>query len=215
MLKHTLLPLVAALALALLTTAPARAGEPPKEGGGGGGTGGGQDVKFVNMAARDGEAEVILGKIAAEKASSEDVKKFGQQMVDDHTKANEALKSIAKSKNIDLEKGQAGGTKKGERISQKLNKLEGDEFDKGYVAIMLKEHESAVKMFATQADSGEDAELKAFASKTLPTLKHHLEMVRELQGKVGKPAGGGAGGAGGGRGEGQKKEGDAEVKTRE
>jgi putative membrane protein len=103
MLKHTLLPLVAALALVI--TAPARAGEPPKEGGGGG-SAGGADVKFVNMAARDGEAEVILGKLAAEKASSEDVKKFGQQMVDDHTKANEELKSIATSKNIDLEKSQ-------------------------------------------------------------------------------------------------------------
>jgi putative membrane protein len=203
MLKHTLLPLVAALALVI--TAPARAGEPPKEGGG-------ADTKFVNMAARDGEAEVILGKLAAEKASSEDVKKFGQQMVDDHTKANEELKSIAKSKNIDLEKSQANGTKKGERISQKLSKLEGAEFDKGYVAIMLKEHESAVKQFEGQSKDGQDEDLKAFAAKTLPTLQHHLETVKELQSKVGKFEGGTGGGGGGG---GQKKEGDAEVKTRE
>jgi putative membrane protein len=206
MLKHTLLPLVAALALIL--TAPARAGEPPKEAGGG-------DVKFVNMAARDGEAEVILGKLAADKASSEDVKKFGQQMVDDHTKANEELKSIAKSKNIDLEKAQANGTKKGERISQKLSKLEGAEFDKGYVGIMLKEHESAVKQFEGQSKDGQDEDLKAFAAKTLPTLQHHLEMVKELQSKVGKLEGGAGGGGGGGGGGGQKKEGDAEVKTRE
>jgi putative membrane protein len=202
MLKHTLLSLVAALALVI--TAPARAGEPPA---------GGTDTKFANMAARDGEAEVIAGKLAAEKASSEDVKKFGQQMVDDHTKANEELKSIAKSKNIDLEKAQAQGTKKGERISQKLSKLEGADFDKGYVMVMLKEHESAVKQFEGESKNGQDEELKAFAAKTLPTLQHHLEMVKELQSKVGKVEGG-AGGAGGSGG-GQKKEGDAEVKTRE
>ncbi len=210
MLKHTLLPLVAALALVI--TIPVRAGEPPKEGGAG--EAGGADIKFVNMAARDGEAEVILGKLAAEKASSEDVKKFGQQMVDDHSKANEELKSIAKSKNIDLEKAQANGTKKGERISQKLSKLEGAEFDKGYVAVMLKEHESAVKLFEGQSKNGQDEELKAFAAKTLPTLQHHLEMAKELQSKVGK-AQAGAGGGGGANKEGGEKKGDAEVKTRE
>jgi putative membrane protein len=182
MLKYTL-PVVALLGL-LVVANTARAGEPPAGAAG-------ADTKFVNNAARDGEAEVILGKLAAEKAKSEDVKKFGQQMVDDHTKANEELKAIAKSKEIDLEKAAAMGTKKGERISQKLNKLEGDEFDKGYVAIMIKEHESAVKLFKTQSEKGEDADLKAFAAKTLPTLEHHLSMVKELQSKVGKPAGGG------------------------
>jgi len=80
---------------------------------------------------------------------------------------------------------------------------------------MVKEHEAAVKLFEGQSKNGTDEELKAFAAKTLPALQHHLEMVKELQSKVGKPEGG-AGGGGAGRGEGeQKKEGDAEVKTRE
>jgi putative membrane protein len=210
--KHTLLPLV--VALALIVTAPARAGEPPKEGA----APGGADVKFVNNAARDGEAEVILGKLAAEKGTAEEVKKFGQQMVDDHSKANEELKGIAKSKQTDLEKAQAAGTKKGERISQKLNKLEGAEFDKGYVAVMVKEHEAAVKLFEGQSKNGQDEELKAFAAKTLPTLQHHLEMVKELQSKVGRPQGGAGGGGAAkkeGGSEGGEKKGDAEVKTRE
>jgi putative membrane protein len=189
MFKYTIA--AAVLGLILVANTAARAGEPPKE------TPpdkGGIDVKFVNNAARDGEVEVILGNLALENATTEEVKKFGKQMVEDHTQANEELKSIAKSKQAELEKAQASGVKKGERISQKLKKLQGAEFDKGYVGVMVKEHESAVKLFKEESEKGQDADLKAFAAKTLPTLEHHLEMAKELQGKVGKPAGGGGGG---------------------
>ena len=193
MLKHTLPFLVVAAALLAFAGARARAGEPPAAPAK---PAAGADVKFVNNAARDGEAEVILGKLAAERATAEEVKKFGQQMVDDHTKANEELRAIAKSKEIDVEKPAANGTKKGERISQKLSKLEGAAFDKGYLAVMQKEHEAAVKQFQNQSDNGQDAELKAFAAKTLPTLQHHLEMVKDLQAKVGGGAGANKGEAG-------------------
>jgi putative membrane protein len=198
----SLVAVIALLAFGFVNVA--RAGEPPAPPKEGAAPGGG-DVKFANNAARDGEAEVILGKLAAEKGAAEEVKKFGQQMVDDHSKASEELKSLAQSKKLDLEKSIAAGTKKGERISQKLSKLEGAEFDKGYVGVMLKEHEAAVKLFQMESEKGQDAEIKAFAEKTLPTLQHHLEMVKELQSKVGKPAGG----AGGGRG-GQKPGGETE-----
>ncbi|MEA2710740.1 MAG: putative rane protein [Phycisphaerales bacterium] len=171
MLKYTL-ALVALLGLSMVPLA--RAAEVP-----------GPDLKFVNNAVRDGEVEVALGKLAAEKASSEEVKKLGQQMADDHSKANEELKSLAESKKIDLTRAQAGATKRSEGMSQKLRKLEGEEFDKGYVAIMVKEHEKDVKAFEKESKDGEDAEIKAFAAKTLPTLQHHLEMVKEVQKKVG------------------------------
>jgi len=176
MLKFTL-PLVAAaavLGLGLLNTA-VRAADAPAS----------PDQKFVMMAARGGEIEVNLGKLAAEKASSEDVKKFGQTMVDDHSKANEELKALAESKKIDLTKAQAGAKKNGDAMSDKLRKLEGAEFDKGYIMMMVKDHEKDVKAFEKASKDAEDADIKAFAAKTLPTLQSHLDMVKELQKKVG------------------------------
>jgi len=122
---------------------------------------------------------------ATEKASSEEVKKFGQLMVDDHSKANEELKSLAESKKIDLTKAQAGAKKNGDAMSDKLRKLDGAEFDKGYIMMMVKDHEKDVKAFEKESKDGEDADIKAFAAKTLPTLQSHLEMVKELQKKVG------------------------------
>ena len=189
MLKHTL-PFVALLALSMVPLA--RAADAPSE----------SDRKFVMSAARGGELEVTLGKLAVEKATSEDVKKFGQTMVDDHSKANEELKALAESKKIDLTKAQENAKKRGDGISQKFRKLEGAEFDKAYMAVMVKDHEQDVKEFEKQAKSGEDADIKAFAEKTLPTLQSHLTTAKEIQEKVGKPNRGGGGGGGGGGKEG-------------
>src|SRR5580700_4576930 len=60
------------------------------------------DKKFVREAAQGGLAEVELGKLATEKASNDEVKKFGQHMVDDHTKAGDELKEVASSKGIQI-----------------------------------------------------------------------------------------------------------------
>ena len=186
MLKYTL-PLVAVLALSLAPLAPiARAADAPAGG----------DQKFVMGAARGGELEVALGKLAADRGTADEVKKFGQMMVDDHSKANDELKKLAESKKIDLSKAQAQAQKAGERLSQKLSKLEGAEFDKAYMALMVKDHEKDVQEFEKQSKDGEDADIKAFAAKTLPTLQTHLEKSKEIQEKVGKPAGAGAGAGG-------------------
>jgi putative membrane protein len=185
MLKYTL-PLVALLGLVIVVPL-ARAADAPAM----------PDTKFVMNAYRGGLLEVALGKVATEKASSEDVKKFGQLMVDDHSKANDELKSLADSKKIDLTKAEASAKKRAEGASQKFSKLEGADFDKAYMALMVKDHEQDVKEFEKESKDGEDADIKAFAAKTLPTLQKHLDMAKELSDKVGKPAGGG-GGAGGG-----------------
>src|SRR5688572_26593482 len=148
MLKHTLVALAVSL-LGVTFVNVARAAEAPS----------GADTKFVTNAARDGETEVALGKLAAEKATSEDVKKFGQQMVDEHSKANEELKTLAESKKIDLAKGQEAAAKKTERITEKFSKLEGEAFDKAYVNVMVKDHERVVKLFQQQSEKGEDADI--------------------------------------------------------
>jgi putative membrane protein len=134
------------------------------------------DKKFIDEAAQGGMAEVKLGQLAAEKASSEDVKKFGQMMVDDHTKANEELKSLAQKKMVDL----PTDIGKHQKTYDKLSKLSGSDFDKAYMDAMVKDHKEDVSEFEKQAARGQDSELKAWAAKTLPTLQMHLSHAEDL-----------------------------------
>ena len=96
-----------------------------------------QDQKFVMDAAKGGMMEVELGRIAVQKASSADVKSFGQRMVDDHSKANSELKSIAAQKGVTLPTTLPADMK---QEMDHLSKLSGAEFDKMYMSHMLKDH---------------------------------------------------------------------------
>jgi putative membrane protein len=100
-------------------------------------------------------------------------------MVTDHGKANEELKALASSKGVELP---ADLDAKHKSVHAKLAKLSGAEFDKEYVAEMLKGHKKAVSDFEKASKSAKDPELKAFAEKTLPTLRHHLERAQALSG---------------------------------
>lgn len=135
------------------------------------------DKKFVKEAAEGGLAEVELGKLAAQKAASPDVKQFGQKMVDDHTKANDQLKEIASKENISVP--DTLDHKYQSKID-KLSKLSGDQFDKAYVKDMVKDHESDLREFQAEAQGGMDPNIKAFASSTLPTLQQHLASAKDL-----------------------------------
>ena len=135
------------------------------------------DKKFVKDAALGGMTEVELGKLATQKASRDDVKQFGQRMVDDHTKANDQLKQVASKENIPIP--EALDSKHQSRID-KLSKLSGQGFDKAYIKDQLKDHQTDVKEFSTEAQSGTDPNVKAFASSTLPVLQEHLDMVKNL-----------------------------------
>jgi len=140
------------------------------------------DQTFATKAAQGGMAEVELGKLAAEKASSDTVKKFGQRMADDHSKANDELKKLAESKNITLPS-TIGPEEKA--LRDRLSKLSGAAFDQAYMKAMVNDHVKDVNEFKMESKSGKDPELKAWAAKTLPTLEEHLKMAREANGAVG------------------------------
>ncbi|MFL6448250.1 MAG: DUF4142 domain-containing protein [Bryobacteraceae bacterium] len=135
------------------------------------------DKKFVKDAALGGLTEVELGKVAAQKASDEKVKEFAQKMVDDHSKANEQLKELASKSNIEVP---ATLDSKHQSRIDKLSKLSGQDFDKAYVKDQLKDHQTDVREFSDEAQSGTDPNVKSFAASTLPILQHHLEMVKSL-----------------------------------
>ena len=139
------------------------------------------DQKFVKEAAEGGMAEVELGQLAVQKASSNDVKKFGQRMVDDHTKANDKLKELASSKGISLPQSPSA---KDEATKARLEKLSGEQFDKAYMKDMVKDHKEDVAAFQKESNSGKDSAVKSFASETLPTLQDHLKSAETIEPKV-------------------------------
>ena len=140
-----------------------------------------RDAAFAKKAAKGGMMEVEMGRMAAEKASNPDVKQFGQRMVDDHSKANDELKGIASGKKLTLP---ASVDAAGKAKMDKMSKLSGAAFDKAYMADMVKDHKQDVAEFRKEAKSGKDADIKGFASKTLPTLEEHLKMAQEANAKV-------------------------------
>lgn len=138
------------------------------------------DREFMTEAAAGGMAEVELGRLAAQKGQSADVKKFGQKMADDHSKANDELKQLAARKGVTLP---AGMTDEQKEEKDKLSKLSGAEFDKEYMKLMVDDHDKDVSAFQDEAEDGDDADVKSFASKTLPTLQEHQRMAKEIKGK--------------------------------
>jgi putative membrane protein len=139
-----------------------------------------KEPDFMKEAAQGGMAEVELGKLAVSKAQNPEVKKYGQMMVTDHTKANDELKALAAKKNYTLPS-DIGSNKS---TVEKLSSLSGADFDKAYVKDMVEDHETDVAAFQKQADSATDPDIKAFAAKTLPVLKKHLDAIKAIQAKM-------------------------------
>ena len=133
--------------------------------------------KFVEKAAIDGMAEVELGKLAQQKAASDQVKQFASRMVEDHSKANDELKQIASMKGLQVPTALDKGHQKD---MENLSKRSGADFDKKYMDHMVSEHKKDVSMFEKEAKSGKDPELKAFAAKTLPKLQEHMKLAQNV-----------------------------------
>jgi putative membrane protein len=140
------------------------------------------DASFVKQAAQDGMAEVEMGNVAAQKAVSQDVKTFASRMVQDHSKANADLATLAQSKNLKVPE------KLDVRHRAMIDALKvrsGASFDAAYAKDMVADHNKAISLFTKESQSS-DPDLSAFAKKTLPTLKEHKKMADALNAKVGK-----------------------------
>lgn len=139
------------------------------------------DRRFAEGAAEDGQLEVELGRLAAEKGASDEVRQLGRRMVDDHAKANEELARLASGKGMRLP---AGPDPRQRPEARKLSALSGERFDREYVRVMLREHKRGVDEFQKEAERGADADLKSFAARTLPALREHLRMIRRISDKM-------------------------------
>lgn len=147
------------------------------------------DKKFMMEAAMGGKAEIAMAQMALERSSSDSVKQYAQQMIDDHTKAGEELMQVASTKGITLP---TEPDAKHKAMLANMQKLSGAEFDSMYIKMAgVKDHENMEKLFMGESSKGKDADAKAFAAKTLPTVEAHLRMARDMttsmmSGKKGK-----------------------------
>ena len=134
-----------------------------------GGTLSSADKAFIKDAAKGGMMEVAMGRVAEKNATDSEVKNFGARMVKDHSKANEDLKAIAKEENVEWPTEKEAGKWKS---------------DKSYMDAMVKDHEADLAAFEKEAKNGSDPDVKNFASKTAETVRKHLEMAKEIDGKL-------------------------------
>jgi len=169
--KHALV----ATAVFVLAAAPAFAQATPKPVSS-------TDQTFMIDTAKAGMAEVELGKLAAQNAASNSVKQFGQKMADDHSKGNDELKALAASKNIVLPSELDAQDKS---MRDKMAAMKGEAFDREYMTMMVAGHRKVVDSFQTEATSAQDADLKAWVTKTLPTIEQHLKLAQETNRAVG------------------------------
>lgn len=135
------------------------------------------DKEFVTKVARAGLAEVNLSNLAATRTRNPQVGEFARQMIADHTRANRELIALANRKGIALPEKM---DEKHQKLWDKLGKMDATEFDHAFMEGMVKDHEEAVQLFETESKEGKDAELKEWAGRTLPVLKKHLEMARDI-----------------------------------
>jgi putative membrane protein len=133
------------------------------------------DKTFATEAAQGGQAEVEMGQLAAQKATSPQVKQFGQRMVTDHTQANQELVQLAASENLSLPT-QVDAKHKADM--DRLRGLSGTAFDTAYMQDMVQDHQKDVADFQKEAQSGTDPALKSFAQKYLPIIQEHLQMAQ-------------------------------------
>ena len=132
-----------------------------------------KDRKFIQLAANAGVGEVADGKQAEQLGQSRVVKNIGARMAADHSKANNELKELAKTKGLAMD--MSGG---------KPRNFPKDTFDHQYLYNLEEDHKADIKTFEKEATSGDDADVKAWAAKTLPTLKAHLSLVKDARKKV-------------------------------
>jgi predicted outer membrane protein len=123
--------------------------------------------------------EIQAAKLALSKQPDGDTKPFAERMVKDHEHTSMELKALVGSGKVNADLPIALDAEHQREIDE-LNAKSGKEFDRAYDPMQVKAHQQAVELFETYARDGDNADLKAWAAKTLPHLKQHLAMAKKL-----------------------------------
>lgn len=136
-----------------------------------------QDKAFVRSALEGSMAEVQMGQLAAQKGSSDDVKQFGQKMVNDHTQLGNQMKQAAQQMNVQPPKGLS---KKDKAEVAKLQALSGAQFDNAYIEAMMKDHKKDLSDFQQEAQSTQNPALKQLAQQDAQIIDQHLQQIQQI-----------------------------------
>ena len=143
-----------------------------------------RDRTFVMQAGQTGMLEVELGRLAVQRGSSAGVKQYGQEMVEEHTQANQELMQLAMQKQVELPTEMSS---QNTALMERLSGLSGTSFDSAYKQAMIESHNQAIALFQAQSQQGQDPDLKAWATQKLPNLQAHLQMVNQMLADTSKP----------------------------
>jgi len=143
-----------------------------------------RDRTFVMQAGQLSMMEVELGRLAVQRGSSAGVKQYGQEMVEDHTRANQELMQLAMQKQVELP---TEMSTQNTALMERLSGLSGTSFDTAYKQAMIDSHNQAIALFQAQSQQGQDPELKAWATQKLPNLQAHLKMVNQMLADTSQP----------------------------
>jgi putative membrane protein len=143
----------------------------------------GADRSFMTEVARANAAELKLADLAMQKSQNQDVKRYAQMLTDDHSKAGDELKSLAQTENVALPGGELDPAHR--QTADRLAALSGASFDREWIKTMVDDHQKTIAKFENESRSGKDARVKSWASKTLPTLRQHLQHARDIQSRLG------------------------------
>jgi len=135
------------------------------------------DQSFVKKALEGGAAEVQLGQLAQQKSQSDDVKQFGQKMVQDHTQLGDQMKPIAQQLGVKEPK---GPSKKDKELYAKLEALSGPQFDEAYIQAMVKDHKQDLKEFKDAAQTAQNPNVKQAAQQGAGVISQHLQMIQQI-----------------------------------
>jgi putative membrane protein len=131
---------------------------------------------FMKKAAKAGMKEIAISQAVLDHLANPQLKEFARQMITDHTNANNQLLALAQQKGVEIPpKDEASLT---EGWSEKTGDV-----DRKYIDVMVSDHEEAVKLFE-KASQSSDADVAAFAQKTLPVIQHHLQMAKDLKASI-------------------------------
>jgi len=140
------------------------------------------DQDFMTLACQANLAEIEAGRLAESKGTNADVKKFAGHMVEDHTASNDQLTSLAEKLGFRLPTRPDDAH---QNDAAKLAGMSGAEFDRKYAEMMVTDHQKAVALFEKWSKDAKHDDVRAWAEKTLPKLRDHLTMARDLNSKVG------------------------------
>jgi putative membrane protein len=137
----------------------------------------GTDEQFMQQVSYSNHDEIAAAQIALVRASADSVKVFAQMMISNHTIAQESLDSLGGQFNMQLPQTADSAHF---ALGQQLQTLSGAVFDTTYMGAQVRDHQLTVSVFQNEINSGNNAQVKAYASKNLPMIEEHLQMATRI-----------------------------------